>query len=519
MVYANMKIVLESMNCLAAISWCWLVGAVTVHLLTRRLTSLEFHATALLLGMGIVSIVAFIIGWLHVPWSVQSIVISSCLLMATALVARSYWWRRTPFLTAINALSPPEASTRMVVATGALIILGVLIASTTLVSILVPTGRLQSPDGYSFYLLKSRIFYVDGGITAYFNDHQGFGYTVPDHPPLVSLLVDWLYLTIGGVEQRYAALVNPIFVSTLLALLYAFARRMNLSSSMAAMLAMALGLSLIGSILAVASTDLAVSAYLMLAAMFALRWLTERRIEYAVISALGFGFAAWSKNEGLAMYYASSLTLLCVLGRNVLTKRALDLGIAGCLVLLLGPYLIIAPWLALKSLFDVELIQGGFSSLNGMAAIVERLSERAVPLTWWLAVRAVAGWNVLLLIAFMAIVVNIRRAWLAAPSTMGTARKVPKLLWSLSPASCYALLLMAGTLLTFLVGMLTSPDPLDSLIRHVTPRLISQVTPLFYIILAAEVGTMLHGDQTIRGVELEQQWRADDTLRAPVSAT
>jgi hypothetical protein len=454
----------------------------------------------------------FAIGWLHAPWSRQLVLVTGLLYVGLALIVRSFWLGPAPSETGKDVPPPPGSRHSPTASAGVLALLGLLLLSTTFIMLLVPSGRLQNPDGYSFYLLKARIFYIDEGVTKYFSDHAGFAYTVPDHPPLTPVLTDWLYLMIGGVEQQYAALINPIFASTIIMLLYAFGRHIKLADWISAALILVLGLNILDSILKVASPDLAVSAYVMLAALFVRRWLTERDTAYAILGAVGFGFAAWSKNEGLAIYYASSAALLCIVARNIIATRALGLNLTGLVVLLLGPYLLAAPWLVLKSTYGIDVIQGGLSSLNSSSMIVNRLAERAIPLASWLIIRAVINWDALLLIGLAALAINIRRAWLAAPVTGDAAYGVMRLLSSVTPVTCYTVLLLLGTMLMYLVGMLTSPDPLDSLIKHVTPRLIAQITPLFAVLLAAELGAMVSGNRPTPAVQVAQAQRVDKTV-------
>jgi hypothetical protein len=490
-----MPVPIELLWCVGALFWWWISGAALVSLITRRLSRLEFHATAVAVGLGSVSLQLFAFGWFELPWRPSLIVLSSLPVIAAALVRIGFRARPTPASRPDGlGIGGPWELRPGVAELGALLVLGTLVIAAILTALLVPSGLTRNPDAYGFYLLKARMFYLDQGLTPYLRDHAQLLYTVPDHPMLIPLAILWLYLVTGGVHEQFVALLNPVFLLIMVGLFYAFTRHIGLRSSIGSVLTLLLGIRLLSYVhSSVAYTDLAVGVYLLLAVTCTVYWIQTRHADYALLGAIGLGLAGWTKNEGVAMYYAGTAAV-AVLGMcNLLTKRKLDLPIGGCLILLVVPYALMIPWAFVKSAYAMQV--GQLANLGGIEGLIDRVRERAAPLAGWLVIRAIVGWHALLCLAVAALVINARRGWIAATAPSLRQHRLSsaaiRLVASVDPVSLYTGTLMLLILAGFLGGLLTSPDTLMSLRQHVTPRLTDQLTPLFFVILAYQLGVAM----------------------------
>jgi hypothetical protein len=484
---------------LVAIAWCWLVGGALVRLTTARLTALEFHATALLLGLGATGLQLIALASFGLPWHVGTVVALNAPLFAVALGVHllRQWLRRPARSWGDPAAQRPvrasrDATARLVRAgqvAAVLLAVGLLAVALFEVAI-VPSGVGRNPDAYAYYLLKARIFFVDGGIDRYFADQANLIYTVPDHPILIPAVVDWLYLVMGRIDERAAALVSAAFVAGMGALSYAFARRLGVPAVVATVIALLLFVSQSGWVLSVLYLDQPVGTYLLLGAGFTVCWLLEPRLPYAVLGAAGFGLAAWTKNEGAAMYYASVLSLIVVVAGGFVSRRRLVVPLTGFVLLLVVPYLLTIPWASLKAQYGVAVIH--LSHLGELDGLGHRLVVDGPRLLVWMGLRAGLAWNVLLLAVVVLFANLLQRSWRGAgPRALllpaaGSADGVP----GAGRARLYVTALLAATLLAYTAAVLASPDPVEDLIKTATGRLVVQATPLFYLLFAALLGTV-----------------------------
>jgi hypothetical protein len=471
---------------LAAIGWCWIVGCGLVALLTRRLDRPTFYATGLLMGVGAIGLELFVFGWLGVAWHVQLVIAASLPVAAAGvLVAARRGLDRglAPSTSTIYSLRLWVVDHPVELALGAVLV--VLVVAYTLSALIWPVGPGRSPDGYGYYLLKARMFYLDGGFEPFFEQSQQLGYTAPDYPILIPLTIVWLYTAAGGIDERLAAMLGAAFVLAGSLLFYAQARRLGLQGRRAAALTLFLGLSLVGvNVTQVGYTDGPLAVYLLVGSGFAALFLRDWRPEDAILAAAGFGFAAWTKNEGIALHYASVLALLSVMVYGFISRRQFVAPLVPSVILCLAPVLMLLPWTQLKAQNGIDVVV-----LGGATQIVERLGERLIPSLAWLILRVGLYWNALLLLALVILALAI---W----SSVGDRRSMPSAvrpiaqsdspgsLPDLPPATLYLCLLLLASVASFVLAVLTSPDPLQLLLRAATPRLVIQITPIFAVLVA-----------------------------------
>src|ERR1051326_1814057 len=458
----------ELMRCALAFVFCWLVGAAIVRLVSRRLEGVLFHSTALMIGLGAVSLDLYTLGALGVRWSVWLVVVT-CLpvVLAAGLL---HWYRQgLPRLKpGFGGLGDLRAHPVQIAATLSLF---VLVGLATVDAALLPASISRTPDGYNYYLLKARMFYIDGGILAYFRDQLQLPQTVPDHPLLTTLLIDWLDLSAGGIQDHLGGLANAAFLIALVGVFFGLARRFAVHSALAAVLSLLLATELYGFIELVGYADVALSGYILIGAGYTALFLRGGRTGDAILGALGFGLAGWTKNEGIASYYAATASFCIVVAARTILRRHWTYSLIGAVIVLVAPYVMLLPWTQLKAAYGVDVIH-----LSNAGSIASRMLPGGPIVIAWLAARAVLAWQLLLALGVIAIAARLRRPLVAV-------RK--------HTAEVYLLLLLVSMLAAYIGGILASPDPLQDLLTTATGRLVRQVTPLFFILLAAHIGPML----------------------------
>jgi hypothetical protein len=179
-------------------------------------------------------------------------------------------------------------------------------------------------DAIAIWGFKARIFYLKGAINLCgFEAHNYY-------PNLVPLLVSYLYLWLGQVNDHLVKLVFPLWGAALLGMLFGMLKRLGLTRTLALGVTTFFALNGITFIthLFIVYADLAMTYFALGAAGFIYLWLTEAGPARVLpVAALCFAGLAWSKFEGpplaATILLAAALTLLWLrpprLGRRLLS--------------------------------------------------------------------------------------------------------------------------------------------------------------------------------------------------------
>lgn len=166
-------------------------------------------------------------------------------------------------------------------------------------------------DAYATWGFKAKVFYVNRSI--HLEGFEAHNY----YPNLVPLLLTYLYLWLGQVNDHLVKLVFPLFGAALLALLYSFFLRLGLNRTRALGLTAFFALNGVTFIvhLYIAYADLILTYYTLGAAGLIYLWLTDRAPRGALpLSAAMCAGMAWGKFEGpplaATIGLAAALTLL-----------------------------------------------------------------------------------------------------------------------------------------------------------------------------------------------------------------
>lgn len=176
---------------------------------------------------------------------------------------------------------------------------------TVLVAVRVPLGSF---DSWSLWAFKGRAFWLDRGMSGTLLHDRSIIFAHPAYPPLLPLLIAWIYTWAGSADPVLMKPIYPLFYCALLLAFYA-AVRARLDSR-AALPATAL-LTLVPRLTEYAGTGLAdvpMAAYLVAAAA-AVSALAQPDRKRALAAGILLGLAMATKREGLFFFLAASGTL------------------------------------------------------------------------------------------------------------------------------------------------------------------------------------------------------------------
>jgi hypothetical protein len=163
-------------------------------------------------------------------------------------------------------------------------------------------------DAIAIWGFKARVFYLKGAINLCgFEAHNYY-------PNLVPLLVSYLYLWLGQVNDYLVKIVFPLWGAALLGMLFGMLRRLGLTRTLALGVTTFFALNGITFIthLHIVYADLAMTYFALGAAGFLYLWLTEAAPPRTLpLAALCFAGLAWSKFEGPPL--AGTILLAAVL--------------------------------------------------------------------------------------------------------------------------------------------------------------------------------------------------------------
>jgi len=318
---------LAYLSTLLGLASLWFIGALALRLVAgHALPTLLATALALPLGGLAVGLELLVYSLLTIPWSAPWLTLPWLVLCGLALWREGVDRRHLPAGVSARARASASARRRLAPDEGLAVVL--LAALAVAVTVVAPVG-LPGSDGFSRYYFKAHAFYADHSATPYYAQAAGRAsrpltdllFSLPAHPPLVSLDVTWLYLWIGGENEHASLLLWPALFLSLLAAFYALARdavsrRVALWTTLALAL---IGADLSGSAANGGYTDMPLAAYLLMGCGLPWSWAGSgepRSPRALLVAGLLLGAAALTKQEGLtAALIALAATPLLALRR------------------------------------------------------------------------------------------------------------------------------------------------------------------------------------------------------------
>lgn len=144
------------------------------------------------LGAGLCAFQLYLYSRLHIPWDALLIVLPWIIFFLIIL---------------IKAKSIPKISrTKIRLDLSEIILLILNILLSFYVAVEAVSRPVTSWDGWATWLFRAKIFFIDNGITKH-----AFSYLPFDYPLLVSLIPTFIYIFIGGIDDRMVLLYYPAF--------------------------------------------------------------------------------------------------------------------------------------------------------------------------------------------------------------------------------------------------------------------------------------------------------------------
>ena len=213
-------------------------------------------------------------------------------------------------------------------------------------------------DSWTTWGFNGRAFYVSGNIRDALARYAPGGLTHPTYPPLWPLMQAWAYRAMGGVDERLAKLIMPMWYASLVLLVWCGCRRWTSVPVAAALTLLVATTPLFLDHAALGNADLPFSVVLLAAAMALGRWLVERERRWFASGVLALGIVAWIKLDGvylgLVLLMATGIAFGVAAHQRQLTKASWLGGIALVLAGAVALLVIYAPWLMLANGLGVE---------------------------------------------------------------------------------------------------------------------------------------------------------------------
>ena len=284
------------------------LGYVLVNRLTPSLTRLEQAAAGFGVGTLVITLWMLALSSLELPFTLLLVLAPPVSLASGLYVGQQIFGRRRP-RKPDTAPPPPPASPPCGLWDWLFIsLLAVLFLFVTLRAVMYP---MWSWDAIATWGFKAKVFYLRDAVDL--GGFEAHNY----YPNLVPLLLSYLYLWLGQVNDHVVKLVFPLWGAALLMLLFGMLRRLGLGRTPALGLTTFYALNGVTLIthLFIAYADLAFTYFALGAAGFLYIWLkggVSARI--LPLIALFFAGITWSKFEGTplaaSILLAAALTLL-----------------------------------------------------------------------------------------------------------------------------------------------------------------------------------------------------------------
>jgi hypothetical protein len=440
----------------------WLIGVLL--LLAFRPRQLRWPLAA---GLGLpvgclaAAVEVTMLSFAHVDWRSFVIAVPWLLLILVFAVTRRWW--RLPGVVA----RPQPRWIDAVPLLGPALLVGLL-------AVLAPFG-LPFEDGFSAGYLKARTFWASGSILPFYQHAADLFYAQPAHPPLIGLVLDWLYVVVGGVDEHATLVLWPMLLGSLFVVLYALLG--DHMSRPAALFAFA-GIAFVASDITRNSllfgyADLPLSLFLLGSIGVVVLWTRQPTLTMGLpvlASTLAAG-AAWTKEEGRL---AGPVLLLLIAGtayarRSLCPRHWLLIPVVSAI----GYICLIVPLVVLHFLYPIPEVIVHSASLG-------QLTERLPIVVFGLILRLVQHWFLPLAILSLAL-------W--------QLRRDRQNLRVVAVAGFLAPVVLIGAQLAADVGAIDfNPFEVTSELAVTAGRLLTQLSPIVYFVaLGVWARAMLDG--------------------------
>jgi hypothetical protein len=173
-------------------------------------------------------------------------------------------------------------------------------------------------DSYAHWFFKAKAIFVNRTIPADILTNMNFFYTRTDYPLLAPLNLAWIAMCTGRWSDTVTRTFFSFYFLSMIIFLY-FSLKKHTDGRTA--LYGAFITSLIPNVMRESTNgyvDIIIAVLAMVSAVMLFNWFKNRtRSDYLLLSALFMGGAAWTKNDGIALFIAMALALIAYLLSNI----------------------------------------------------------------------------------------------------------------------------------------------------------------------------------------------------------
>lgn len=285
-------------------------------------------------GTGVISFYMFILSLLNIKLSVLSISFPFIfyLLLNIRLIA------------SLKVPTFKRPNIRLSIALISFLVLALLCAAIFMDGLVSP---IFSKDAFAMWFMKAKMIFLERRIPFEIFKLPFYAYSSPEYPQLVPLNLAWISICLGQWNDILLRMFFIVQYMVFIPFLYSSLKRYT-SSNMAA-----LGCLLLMAnkhVLVYAANgyvDLPLGMLTAISAVYLVRWMEEQDRSHLLLSAFFIGCAAFTKNDGIALFVALSSAFALFLAfslrkidlRNALSSFSIFIAVAGIMFV---PYQIVS---------------------------------------------------------------------------------------------------------------------------------------------------------------------------------
>lgn len=215
-------------------------------------------------------------------------------------------------------------------------------------SLSYPLTHFNFWDAWSIWGHKAKAFFLARSVDFSFFTDPSRHFTHQDYPLLLPLAESWIYLGLGRINEQTIKLLFPLFYLSFLVLFWGVVRRERDRFESLVSTALLATLPILLEHVLWAYAELPLTFYYTLSTLYLYHWCRKGRGEDLGMGVLFSVFAAWTKNEGIALWGINALlfgTARFFTSFDPVRKKGKEV------LLLFSPILFLLPfWLLLEAL-------------------------------------------------------------------------------------------------------------------------------------------------------------------------
>jgi len=271
---------------------------------------------------------------------------------------------------------------------------------------------LEAFDSVAMYAIRSKIIFASGMIPGDFFTNMTLRWPNPDYPLLLPLAQVWVYTFLGGLNDLAVKVLFPSYFLSFLAGFYFLLKRFVSRRESLIFTFILASIPQVNRFATNGYTDLILAYYYSIGVMLLLLGMKDKMIQRMVWGGLFLGFAAFTKNEGIALLAITAIVSIPYIliylkrrGAKTMRQAVLSLAIA---------FIAISPWLWTRARYgldnDVLKLHGALPErIIGIFGHLDR-----IPIIMYEFQKQFFGpkkWNIVWIIFFLLFLANIRKSF------------------------------------------------------------------------------------------------------------